>query len=93
MNRIIKIFTKLSPSLRDEVYKRYSEGDLERTSFPFRGDIVDGLIYDSEGVVYLIPISTIIAGRSGSSEDLEDDDESFDIEFEDEEDSDREETN
>ncbi len=89
MNRIIKSFTKLHPSLRDEVYKGYSEGDLERTSFPFRGDIVDGIIYNSEEVVYLIPISTIIAGRSGSSEDLDDDDESFDIEVGDEMDVDK----
>ena len=70
----------------------YSDGELERTSFPYKGNVVDGIIYDSEEVVYLIPISTIIAGRSGSSDDLDDDDESFDIEVEDEMDSDKEET-
>jgi len=78
----------LQPSLRDEVYRGYSEGDLERSTFPFRGDIVNGLIYDSKEVVYLIPVSTIVAGRSGS---FDDDDESFDIEVE--KVSDREETN
>jgi hypothetical protein len=92
MSRIIKSYTKLPPSLRDEVYMGYSDGELERTSFPYKGNVVDGIIYDSEEVVYLIPISTIIAGRSGSSDDLDDDDESFDIEVEDEMDSDKEET-
>jgi hypothetical protein len=92
MSGIIKSFTKLHPSLRDEVYSGYSDGDLERTPFPYKGNIVDGLIYDSEDIVYLIPISTIIAGRSGSSDDLDDDDESFDIEVEDEKVSDKEET-
>ena len=49
---------------------------------------MNGLIYDSKEVVYLIPVSTIVAGRSGS---FDDDDESFDIEVE--KVSDREETN
>ena len=92
MSRIIKSYTKLPPSLRDEVYLGQSDRELERTSFPYKGNVVDGIIYDSEEVVYLIPISTIIAGRSGSSDDLDDDDESFDIEVEDEKDSDKEET-
>jgi len=90
MNRIIKSFTKFHPSLRDEIYRGYSDGDLERTSFPYKENIEDGLIYYSEDVVYLIPISTIVAERSGSSYDLDDDDESFDIE--DEMDSDKEAT-
>jgi len=90
MSRIIKSFTKLHPSLRDAIYSGYSDGELERTSFPYKGNIVDGLIYDSEEVVYLIPISTIIEGRTGSSDDLDDDDESFNIEGE--MDSDKEET-
>ena len=80
----------MHPSLRDVIYSGYSDGELERTSFPYKGNIVDGLIYDSEEVVYLIPISTIIAGRTGSSDDLDDDDESFNIEGE--MDSDKEET-
>jgi hypothetical protein len=92
MSRIIKSYTKLHSSLRDKVYSRYSDGYFGRTSFPYKGKIVDGLIYESEDIVYLIPISTIIAGRSGSSDDLDDDDESFDIEVEDEKVSDKEET-
>ena len=47
MSRIIKSFTKLHPSLRDEVYSGYSDGDLERTPFPYKGNIVGSvaLIY------------------------------------------------
>lgn len=74
MNRVIKEYSKLPSSLRDKVYTRYSEGKVERTSFPFKGKIVDGVIYPFEGVIYLIAISTIVAGRSGSSDDLDDDD-------------------
>tara|TARA_B110000305_G_scaffold242034_1_gene319247 strand:- start:4218 stop:4373 length:156 start_codon:yes stop_codon:yes gene_type:complete len=43
------------------------------------------VICQYEDIIYLIPISTIVAGRSGSSDDL-DDDESSPIDVEDEED-------
>lgn len=74
MNRVIKNYSKLHHSLREEIYEGYSEGDLERTSFPYQGKLVDGVIYKSEDCVYLVPISTIVAGRSGSSDDIDDDD-------------------
>ena len=83
MNRIIKDYSKLHLSLRDEVFMGYSEGDLERTSFPYKGKITEGLICQYEDVIYLIPISTIVAGRSGSSADLDDDEESEVIDLED----------
>lgn len=82
MNRVIRGFSKLSPKLREEVYNDFSEGDIERISFPYQGKIVDGIIYNYDDVVYLIPISTIIAGKAGSSEDLDDDDDDNDGESE-----------
>jgi len=82
MNRVIKNYSKLHSSLRDEVYIGYSEGELERTAFLYKGKIADGVICQYEDIIYLIPISTIVAGRSGSSDDL-DDDESTPIEVED----------
>ena len=82
MNRIIKDYSKLHLSLRDEVFMGYSEGDLERTSFPYKGKITEGVICQYEDAIYLVPISTIVAGRSRSSVDL-DDDESELIDFED----------
>ena len=88
MNRVIKNYSKLNSSLQDEVYMGYSEGELERTAFPYKGKITDGVICQYEDVIYLIPISTIIARRSGSSDDIDDDDdESHPIDVEVEEDS------
>lgn len=43
------------------------------------------MICQYEDIIYLIPISTIVAGRSGSSDDL-DDDESSPIDVEEDED-------
>lgn len=74
MSRVIRAFSKLKSSIRDEVYMGYIEGEVERTSFPYKGKIVDGIIYQYEDVVYLVPISTIVAGRSGTSDDLDDED-------------------
>tara|TARA_R110002072_G_scaffold226960_3_gene383858 strand:+ start:157 stop:426 length:270 start_codon:yes stop_codon:yes gene_type:complete len=74
MNRVIKNYLKLNSMLRDEVYIGYLEGELERTAFPYKGKITDGIIYQYEDIIYLIPISTIVAGRSGSSDDSDDDD-------------------
>lgn len=86
MNRVIRNYSKMPSSLREEVYKGYSESELERTTFPYQGQITDGVIYKTEDIIYLIPISTIIAGRSGSSDDLDDnddDEEPIGIEIED----------
>lgn len=74
MNRVIKDFAKFDESTQDEIYAAYSEGELERTSFPFKGEISEGVIYKADETHYLIPRSSIIAGRAGSSEDLDDDD-------------------
>ena len=87
MNRVIKSYSKLKSSIQDEVYMWYSEGELERTAFPYKGKITVGVICQYEDIIYLIPISTIVAGRSGSSDDL-DDDESSPIDVEDEEEED-----
>ncbi len=87
MNRVIKNYSKLQSSLRDEVYMGYAEGELERTSFPYKGKITDGVICQYEDIIYLIPISTIVAGRSGSSDDIDDEDESSPIDVEVEKDS------
>ena len=74
MNRVIKDFAKFDDSTQEDIYASYSEGELERTSFPFKGEISEGVIYKTEETHYLIPRSSIIAGKAGSSEDLDDDD-------------------
>ena len=75
MSRIIKNYSRFNSDLRDEIYAGYSEGDLERITFPYKGSFVDGVIYNCDEVIYLIPVSTIVMGRSGSSDDLDDDNE------------------
>lgn len=74
MNRVIKDFAKFDDSTQEDIYAAYLEGELERTSFPFKGEISEGVIYKTEETHYLIPRASIIAGRAGSAEDLEDDD-------------------
>ncbi|MEJ6583008.1 MAG: hypothetical protein QNL61_11055 [Crocinitomicaceae bacterium] len=78
MNRVIKDFAKFDDSTQEEIYAAYSEGELERTSFPFKGEISEGVIYKKDENHYLIPRSSIIAGKAGSSEDLDDDDDDDD---------------
>ena len=74
MNRVIKKFSKLPLKLQEEIYEGFSEGELARTSFPYQGNIVDGVIFQTEDTVYLIPLSTVIEVKSGSSADMDDDD-------------------
>lgn len=74
MNRVIKDFAKFDDSTQEDIYAAYSEGVLERTSFPFKGEISEGVIFKTDETHYLIPRSSIIAGRAGSAEDLDDDD-------------------
>lgn len=90
MNRVIKSYSKLHSSLRDEIYMGYSEGEFERTSFPYNGKVEDGIICQYDDVVYLIPISTIIAGRAGSSDDLDNEDDEQPSEIDTDLDSDEE---
>ncbi len=78
MNRVIKDFAKFDDATQEDIYAAYSEGELERTSFPFKGEISEGVIYKADETHYLIPRSSIIAGRAGSSEDLDDDDDDVD---------------
>lgn len=73
MNRVIKDFAKFDDSTQEDIYAAYSEGELERTSFPFKGEISEGVIYKTDETHYLIPRTSIIAGRAGSAEDLDDD--------------------
>ncbi|MDP5099271.1 MAG: hypothetical protein NWQ27_04710 [Crocinitomicaceae bacterium] len=83
MNRVIKDFAKFDDSTQEDIYAAYSDGELERTSFPFKGEISEGVIYKTDETHYLIPRSSIIAGKAGSSEDLDDDDDDDDVDDDD----------
>ena len=88
MKKVIKAFKKLNKSVQNELYIDYSEGELERTVFPYNGDLEEGVIYKTEDCVYLVPISSIIEVKSSHKEELEEGSDS--VEFDDDEISDEE---
>ncbi len=76
MKRVIKAFEKFHDSYQEEIYSLYLDGELERATFPFKGEIAEGVIFndEEEECTYLIPISTIKASKLGSADDDDDDD-------------------
>ncbi len=80
MKQVIKGFAKFPESLQEEIYALYQEGALGRATFPFQGEIADGVIYDdeTEEVTYLIPVSTIKASKFSSADDDDDDNDDSD---------------
>lgn len=74
MNRVIKAFEKFNESLQEEIYALYHDGELERATFPFKGEIADGVIFSDDENMYLIPISSIKASKFSSAGDDDDDD-------------------
>ncbi|TNE72735.1 MAG: hypothetical protein EP333_07310 [Bacteroidetes bacterium] len=75
MKRVIKAFEKFHDSYQEEIYALYLQGELERATFPFKGEIAEGVIFndEEEECTYLIPTSTIKASRLGSGDDDDDD--------------------
>jgi hypothetical protein len=75
MKRVIKAFEKFPESQQEEIYGLYLDGELERATFPFKGEIAEGVIFsiEEEESTYLIPTSTIKASRLGSADDDDDD--------------------
>ena len=82
MKRVIKAFEKFPENYQEEIYALYLDGELQRATFPFKGEIAEGVIFDDteEETTYLIPISTIKASKLGSRDDDDDDDDMDDDE-------------
>lgn len=76
MKRVIKAFEKFPEALQEEIYGAYMEGQLNKATFPFQGNIAEGVIFsnEEEECTYLIPISTIKASRLSHNDDDDDDD-------------------
>lgn len=83
MSKIIKDFAKFDDSMQEEIYAAFSEGSLERATFPFRGEITDGVIFQMDDFTYLIPTTTIKSSKMASSDDLDDSDDDNDGDIED----------
>lgn len=69
MNRVIKGFGKFSENDQEEIYSLYQEGVLGRATFPFQGNIADGVIFESGETTFLIPVSTIKTSKFASTAD------------------------
>lgn len=79
MKRVIKAFEKFPAAIQEDIYGNYLDGDLDKATFPFKGEIADGVLYVDEKneCIYLIPIQTIKASHMSLSGD-DDDDDDFD---------------
>ena len=71
MKKIIKSFKNLKKDLQEDLYRSYSEGELERAVFPYNGMLEQGVLYADNEVIYLVPISSIIASKSIMKDDLD----------------------
>ena len=82
MRKVIKGFGKFQESRQEEIYDLYSDGHLKRATFPFQGEISEGVIFEGEEgdeeVIYLIPVSTIKASKFSTADDDDDDDDDSD---------------
>lgn len=78
MSKVIKGFSKFTADMQELIYDLYASGDLERASFPYQGELCQGVIYQNDEHMFLIPVSTITAFKASSSEDDDDDDDDRD---------------
>ena len=74
MSKVIKDFAKFNDSMQEDIYALFSEGSLERATFPFKGEITDGVIYQLDEFTYLIPTNSIKSSKMATSDDEDDDD-------------------
>ena len=59
MKRTIKCFQDFTNIQQTQIYKLFESGELERVRFPFQNDIADGVIFNQEEIMYLIPLKGI----------------------------------
>ena len=59
MKNLICKFYDLPGDFQVEMMGLLQEGELERTSFPKRGKIVDGVIFLKDDTKYLVPMHSI----------------------------------
>ena len=76
MNRVIKEINKFPKETITDILNSYEEERLVRTTFPYKGALVNGVIFPTTETIYLIPISTI----SQAIIEIEEDDDDNDVE-------------
>jgi len=65
--------------MQEDIYALFSEGSLERATFPFKGEITDGVIFQFDEFTYLIPTNSIKSSKMASADDDDDDDDDRDM--------------
>ena len=63
MKRTIKCFQDFTNIQQAVIYKLFENGELERVRFPFQNDIADGVIFNQDEIMYLIPINGITLSK------------------------------
>ena len=63
MKRTIKCFQDFTNIQQGVIYKLFENGELERVRFPFQNDIADGVIFNQDEIMYLIPINGITLSK------------------------------
>ena len=66
MKRAIREMSKFSRREAETILEAYRSNELETTIFPFKGELVDGVIWRQEDALFLIPIKSV----KGKSFDL-----------------------
>ena len=59
MKKTIKRFQDFKNIQQVNIYKLFQNGELERVKFPFESILADGVIFNHEGIMYLIPLKSI----------------------------------
>lgn len=71
MKRVIREMSKFSRAEARIILDAYKEQELESTTFPHKGELVDGVIYRQEDALYLIPILSVHATVLEMPEELD----------------------
>lgn len=79
MARVIRLFTQLSKKIQQELSEQYNNEELPITTFPYKGELEEGVIFSTEEDTYLVPISSFKKRRSAPKKVVE---EEYDLEEE-----------
>lgn len=79
MKKVVKLYKALNKSLQKKVYEGYIDNSLEKTVFPFNGNLVEGVLYTDGNNKYLIPVSSIKEFRKDVYQDLFEDEDMHNV--------------
>lgn len=54
MKNVIKKYSELAVNIQQNLTKAIDRGDVEKISFPYKGEITSGLVYIEDDVKYLV---------------------------------------